>query len=404
MRVVHIGYFYGDKNTGGAAIAATRIHRMLLASGVDSIFVCFRNKSDDNRGVMVFPRDGSLGRKFVILQAKVARNMWRLSPERRARSLLLVRSGIVDFLKKLNPDIVHIHWLADENGSLEELMRIPCPLVIHLHDMWMLNGFEPYPHADRRYVDGFTRGNSRWLERSLWERKVILGQRKNIVFVGPSKWVKERAEESIVARSRQVFYVPYPQDEKFCFCPSLRKSHDKFRILFGAYAGRSNPIKGYADLEAAVMELSPKIQERCELLVFGENAEDFLLGRMHVRFLGIANSSEELIGFYHHADVFAFPSREETWGQTKSEALLCGLPVIAFDRTACAEGIKHRQTGWVAKDGDIKSYSDGIMYFYNLWESGLLEQSHNEIAQSAKRIFANEPVLDALLDVYREGR
>lgn len=404
MRVVHIGFFYGDKNTGGAAIAATRIHRMLLAAGVDSIFVCCRNKSDDDRSVIVFPPVGSLRRKFVILQAKVTRNMWRLLPERRARSLRLVHTGIVDFLKTFNPDIVHIHWLADENGSLEELIRIPCPLVIHLHDMWMLNGFDPYPHTDRRYVEGFTRENSRWLERSLWKRKVILGQRTNVAFVGPSKWVKERAEESIVARSRRVFYVPYPQDETICFCPSLRTAHDKCRILFGAYAGRANPIKGYADLESAVMDLPTKIQERCELLVFGENAEDCRIGRMQVRFLGIANSSEELIGFYHYADIFAFPSREETWGQTKSEALLCGLPVVAFDRTACAEGIQHRQNGWVAKDGDIKSYSDGIMYFFNLWEIGLLEQSHNEIAQSAKRIFTNEPILNALLEVYRDGR
>ena len=43
------------------------------------------------------------------------------------------------------------------------------------------------------------------------------------------------------------------------------------------------------------------------------------------------------------------------------------------------------------------------MYFFNLWESGLLERSHNEIAQSAKRIFANEPVLNALLDVYGDA-
>ena len=40
MRVAHIAFQYGLNNTGGAAIAATRLHQALLKHGVESHYIC----------------------------------------------------------------------------------------------------------------------------------------------------------------------------------------------------------------------------------------------------------------------------------------------------------------------------------------------------------------------------
>ena len=51
-----------------------------------------------------------------------------------------------------------------------------------------------------------------------------------------------------------------------------------------------------------------------------------------VHFLG-SKSGEELAGAYAGADVFAFPSRTDTFGLVMIEALACGVPVAAYPVT-----------------------------------------------------------------------
>jgi 1,2-diacylglycerol 3-alpha-glucosyltransferase len=46
--------------------------------------------------------------------------------------------------------------------------------------------------------------------------------------------------------------------------------------------------------------------------------------------------------FYRHADLFVYTSLSETYGQVISEALWCGLPVVAFDD---AMGVRHQLVG-----------------------------------------------------------
>ena len=42
--------------------------------------------------------------------------------------------------------------------------------------------------------------------------------------------------------------------------------------------------------------------------------------------------------------------------------------VVAFNESACGEGIVHGESGWIAKPGDIQSYADGLLYYYKIWE------------------------------------
>ena len=65
--------------------------------------------------------------------------------------------------------------------------------------------------------------------------------------------------------------------------------------------------------------------------VVGDGPQLKLLSRRypHVHFTG-AKQGEELARIYASADVFAFPSRTDTFGLVMLEALACGVPVAAY--------------------------------------------------------------------------
>ena len=70
--------------------------------------------------------------------------------------------------------------------------------------------------------------------------------------------------------------------------------------------------------------------------------------------------------FLHAADVFAFPSRGESFGGAMVEAMACGLACVALRpdgrgvRTANAEIIEHQQSGLLAAEPTPQAFAAGI--------------------------------------------
>ena len=244
--------------------------------------------------------------------------------------------------------------------------------------------------------------NTDWLNLWLWRRKGRMIKRLNPTFIGPSKWVVEACAKSINGNGYPGYAISNIIDPVFKYIPELRKPHDKFVILFGAFGGRGNTYKGWHDLEAALALLPEEMKKNCEVHIFGESAEDTIVRGIPLKFLGSITDPIKMREIYHQADVFAFPSVQETQGMTKVEAMLCGLPVIAFDRTACAEGIVNSVSGWVVDDGDVKAFADSLIKQYEMASSCLTaEPICMEIAQRAKAMFGEDEVLSQILKVYR---
>ena len=65
---------------------------------------------------------------------------------------------------------------------------------------------------------------------------------------------------------------------------------------------------------------------------------------------------------YSAADVMVVPSRQESFGQTASEALACGLPVAAFASTGLVDVVDHKVTGYLAKPFDTEELAFGIQW------------------------------------------
>ena len=384
MRVVHIGFCYGLNNTGGAAIAATRLHLALLAHGVDSHYICVHQREP---GVNVHELPRGWRRRAFLLLTKITRCMWRFTPYRKSICLNVIPLfGLEKTLAQIKPAIVHVQWLNADVYSFEQLAKLPYKMVFNLHDLYLLN---------------FLKSDRTGLERLLRRRKERLVQRKASAFIGPSNWVCKTVGQSQIGQGIPSYAISNITDECYFTKPLTRTRNEKFAILFGAYGGRRNGFKGFSDLESAMALLPDEVRRKCELRVFGEEAEPCEISGVSTWFLGEVTDSSMLREFYCAADVFAFPSVQETQGMTKVEAMLCGLPVVAFDRTACAEGISHQATGWIAET--VSDFANGIEWFYRKWANGTLDNEREEVARASRELFNPDVILAKLIDVYGQN-
>ena len=408
MRVVHIGYKYGLGNTGGAAVAATRLHKALLSVGVESHYVCVY-KLEEGINVYELPTHGSVARRIFFLLTKVTRCFWKFSLCRRSIPLNIIPLfGLEKLLVEIKPDIIHIHWINADVLSLQQIMHMAQKMkrtcvIFNLHDFYMINAIEPHPCGDVRYRIGFNSNTSNIIERWMFNRKKrLINQLYNrTCFVCPSEWAAKICVESIIGRGVPVFVVSNLIDQAFAYTPGLCKPHSRFNVLFGAFNGTQNGFKGWQDLVQSLEmlgEKAPDIATHLEVNVFGESGKDKEIAGVHVRFLGPVSDSKTLTRLYHSMDVLAFPSKQETQGMIKIEALLCGLPVIAFNRTACAEGIVNGVTGWIAEDGEISQFADGLIWAYRQWCDGVANRSL--VSSYAMKRYASESSLGKILSVY----
>jgi glycosyltransferase involved in cell wall biosynthesis len=128
----------------------------------------------------------------------------------------------------------------------------------------------------------------------------------------------------------------------------------KYYILFGSEY--ETPRKGGEFL----LEALEKMDENLNImaLTFGDTSQDqkFPVPVHHLGWL----SEEELRLVYSTADVTVVPSIQEAFGQTASESMASGTPVVAFDATGPQDIIDHEKTGYLASAYDPEDLAEGI--------------------------------------------
>lgn len=398
MRVAHLAFRYGRNDAGGACIAATRLHRAMLSRGVDSHYLCWE-ETESGENVHVLPHKGVRRFVYYLLTRCTHYILSRAFYKVPAPLNLFPVAGLERTLKAINPDVVHVHWINEDFPALSQLEHISYPMVVHLHDFFPVNAIDPYPYKDDRFKKGFEKDNSSSFERFIWNRKSRAFGNPQVLFVGPSNWICHEGASSIIGRSHRFLMIPNIVDSAFMEGTTAAKRHNRFVIIYGAHGGRVNPLKGFAELEAALRILPASIRNLLELRIFGEYSADYVVEGVLVRFLGTISSPDNLAAEYRAADLCALPSLMDNAPQTKFESLACGTPVVAFDCAGCPEGIEHGINGWVARSGDISDYAKGVEFFFGKWAAGS-DLNRAEIAKCAQRDFDESRIVDEFIAAY----
>lgn len=147
------------------------------------------------------------------------------------------------------------------------------------------------------------------------------------------------------------------------FSPARRSSAWRTRITGDAttpivfYTGRLSHEKNLKTLVSTFTALRHK---RAHLVFVGDGPAradlELALAGHPATFLGYLRG-EALAEAFASADVFAFPSLTETFGQVVHEAMASGLPVVAFDAEGVRDQILPGKTGLLAPANDTAAFA-----------------------------------------------
>ncbi|MEO0537403.1 MAG: glycosyltransferase family 4 protein [Cyanobacteria bacterium P01_A01_bin.123] len=370
MKVLHLSTFDIE---GGAARAAYRVHQGLTAiDGITSNMLVRLKSSPDPQVIKEkswFTQAGPFFNRLP-LRHYTQRERKLFSPQWGPDSL-------APTVNQLAPDIVNLHWVCNGYLRIETLKKIKYPLVWTLQDMWPMTGGCHYSEACDRYHNscgrcpqlGSTKEND--LSRRILERKKKAWSGLNLTIVAPSHWMSDCAKASKVFQNFRIEVIPFcldlktyrPQDKSFSR-RVLNLPEDKKLILFGALAATADKRKGFDLLVSALQKLSKAgICKDAEVVVFGSNqpkAPIDLGFKSH--YLGHLSDDISLSLVYSAADVMIVPSLQESFGQTTSEALACGTPVVAFNATGPKDIVDHEKNGYLAQPYSPEDLAKGIAW------------------------------------------
>lgn len=386
---------------GGAFIAAYRLLKGLQQNNVPAQMLVQYKSSDDNSVVIDLQTKCdvffSMIRPFLAFLGDIPIRFYK-HRKKTVFSPAIIPDNISKNVKNINPDIVHLHWIALGFVKIETLAKINKPIVWTLHDMWAFSGGCHYDEECGRYINNCGRcpllnsNKKEDLSYKIWKRKKKAWKNLDLTIVTVSSWLGECAKKSSLFHKTRVEVIPNGIDlnrfkpiDKNVARDVLHLPKDKKLILFGALGALSDKRKGFSLLKKALKELSSKENKNIEIVIFGSlkpKSEENLGFKTH--YLGRFYDEISLALVYSAADVMIVPSMQEAFGQTASESLACGTPVVAFGITGLLDIVDHQKNGYLAKPFDAADLAYGIK-----WVLGDKSRWKN-LSESARAKVVNE--------------
>ncbi|MBD2343488.1 glycosyltransferase family 4 protein [Anabaena subtropica] len=376
MKILHLSTY---DTYGGAAIATYRLYNGLQKIGVNSQMLV-QVKFSNNNSIT------AIGNKIVHKYPKVKPHLDSLpkllfrhidKSQRTSYSLQWLPDSMVNKIEKIDPDIIHLHWISGGFINIETIAKLNKPIIWTLQDMWAFTGGCHYSQECKRYQQScgkcpqmpkrFNIDLSRWV----WERKEKAWSDLNFTIVTPSNWLAECAKSSSLFSKSDIKIIPNSLDIS-TYKPTERKTarnllnlpQNKYLVLFGAVNAIGDKRKGFHLLQPALQKMSQSgWKDKIELIIFGSSQPEnpVNLG-FKVHYMGKISDETKLALLYSSADVMIVPSIEEAFGQTASESLACGTPVVSFDSTGLKDIVEHQQNGYRAKCFSYDDLANGIVW------------------------------------------
>ena len=361
---------------GGAGKAAYRLHNSLVNNGINSKMIVALKKTND---ISVIGPTSKIQKVKALVYPYIDRFFLKKYNNKSLFSTNWVPlSGIVNEINRINPDIVHLHWINNGLVSISDLKKINAPIVWSLHDMWAFTGGCHYSDKCVRFKDSC--GKCPILDSNelndlsfkiFKEKQKLFSLKKDITIVSLSKWLFELSKNSQLLKFNNHINLPNPIDTNI-FKPHEKKysrsvwnlSENKKYILFGAMGATSDPRKGFKELKEALSKL--KNPENIELLVFGSAKphKPSDLGLV-THYLGSLSDDISLVTLYNSADLMVVPSLQENLSNAIMESLACGTPVVGFNIGGNSDLIDHKKNGYLAYPQDSNDLLKGIEWVLN---------------------------------------
>lgn len=372
---------------GGAGRAAYRIHQGVRDLGVDGrmLLKCGRSNDPNISTLHDFIPQNPFYEAFDWTRNKVKNKIqhfrWNRYPNREGVFMSDLRgTDLHGALRKLDYDVLHLHWINNRFVALEDLPKDK-PIVWTLHDSWPFCGICHYFFECEEYkyhcgcCSFLHSDNATDLSHKVWKKKEEIYKNLDLHIVTPSCWLGDCAKQSSLLGRSPVTVIPNcldveafrPLDEKE-ISPRWRNFQEKrFAkpfVLYGAMNAATDKIKGFANLLSALRLLEQQGHANdFELIVFGATESELSIDvKIPIHYVGYVSNTDDLVSLYNLASVMVVPSLTENLSCAIMESLSCATPVVAFNIGGNGDMIEHKVNGYLAKEKDDVDLAEGILW------------------------------------------
>ncbi len=265
MKVSHVNF---SDRSGGAGIAAYRLHRGLSQMDVDSsLFV--RKKTVKDSSVISTGKILGLRNKANSALEIMFQQIFKIENHSLPIGFLPDRNYVA--LEKLRPDIVNFHWINGGFFNIGNINKVNAKIVWTLHDMWLFNSLS-------HYSDSYLSKEQKILDRIIINyKKNILNKIKGMVIITPSKWLAECAKISDILHNKDIRVIYngidielYRPRDKIIGRTKFNISPYKKVILFGSFNAENSKRKGIDLLKKTLLSLyeTGEFHNDIEVIVF----------------------------------------------------------------------------------------------------------------------------------------
>jgi glycosyltransferase involved in cell wall biosynthesis len=356
---------------GGAEVIASSLHRGLRRRGHHSWLASWTGNPDDPTVLQIphrYAPNESLWTRLLLRAARAVK------PRRKGRSprrtlfralrgaatpgrIVSRRLGREWFgypgtsripdLPPETPDLIHLHNLHGRYFDLRQLapMSKRVPVILTLHDEWMLTGHCAYTLGCERWRIGCGECPDLTIYPAI-ERD---GTRANLkvkaatyadswLYVStPSQWLMDRAQASALAGGAVGWQViPNGVDLRVFRAGDQAEARAQLGLpaepvilLFTANRARRNVFKDWETVSAAAERAAAASDRPVLCIALGDDGPTVAIPNGELRFEPFRTDQAEVAAFYRAADLYLHAARAENLPTTILEALATGLPVVA---------------------------------------------------------------------------
>jgi glycosyltransferase involved in cell wall biosynthesis len=296
---------------------------------------------------------------------------WMAEPKRRLR----IRNGFEDFefpatLPLLSrsvgegPTILHLHNL---HGGYFDLRALPAlsdlaPIVLTLHDQWAFTGHCAHSFECERWRLGCGHcpdltiypgiPKDRTAENFVVKQRIF--SRTSLYLASPSKWLMDKAKQSLLAPAIEEERVIPNGVDTSVFHPGDRDIERsrlglprESRIVLSAGAvARSDHWTDRRLFRSTLRCLAEQDVVGLTLVLLGsERGSQQDVDGVQVIHRPYEHDTERVASYYRASDVYLHPARAETFSIAALESLACGVPVVATDVGGIPEVVRSLWAG-----------------------------------------------------------
>lgn len=318
---------------------------------------------------------------------------------------------LIDFVKKVNPDIIHLHnihgYYLNYPLLFKYLSQCRKPVVWTLHDCWAFTG-----HCAHYMYAGCEKWKtecnncpllSNYPASILFDRsKKNYIQKKNaflsvdnLTLVPVSKWLESELQQSFL-KAKDIHLIQNGIDiQRFKPSEQTNSIHTKYsipkeeKVILGV---ASNWYRKGLDDFIALRGILPNDYH---IVLVGLSKRD--KKKLPNTIIGIERTEniDELVALYSASNVFFNPTWEDNFPTTNLEAMACGTPVITYNTGGSPEAITP-DTGLVVNRGDLQSAAIAIKHVCEIGKKHYECNCRSKIVSE----FAQGIMLNKYLELY----